>query len=83
MAKGKSYEIGVEDFKGTNVCRSCPKRIGNGPCTVYSPEGTALRRQTGHCPVVLRWADWRADKPVRTIRKARIGQGKTKQGGNR
>ena len=83
MAQGKSYPVAEDDFRGSNICRGCLKRFGNGPCTVYNQEGTATRRQAGYCPVVNRYADWRTDKPVRENKKVHVGQGKTKAGGNR
>ena len=76
--KDKSYKLEVDNFEGPNVCRGCPKRFGNGPCTVYSPEGTAFRRAAGHCPVVRRYASWHKDKPVVKVSKKRVGQQKQK-----
>jgi len=73
-------------FKGDNVCHECPRLRSNSKnedCSVYTPPGKKFRQDVGHCPVVGRWADWREDKPVITEKKARVGQGKTKQGGNK
>ena len=82
MAKGKSYNVGVDNFTGGRVCRECPKINNVGLCSVYPPDGMIFRATIGHCPVVNRWADWRTDKPTVNTTKARIGQGKTKSGGN-
>ena len=75
----ESYGIAGDDFEGPNVCRGCPKRFGNGPCTVYNDAGTAFRRAAGHCPVVRRYASWHKDKPIVVTGKKRIGQQKQRR----
>lgn len=83
MAKGESHNIVKDNFKGDQVCVDCPKTGEDNTCTVYGSSGMHFRQMVGHCPVMNRWAEWRGDKPIIVKKKARVGQGKTKQGGNK
>ena len=80
--KKESYKIIKNDFEGDDVCEGCPK-IERGFCIVYSLDGSLYRSKVGYCPISGRYASWREDKPVKVLDKKRVGQGKTKQGGNR
>lgn len=79
----REYVIVKDDFDGENVCEACPKLKTEGVCSVYTPEGMTFRTRMGHCPVSDRWANWREDKPIYDKSgKKRVGQGKTRSGGN-
>lgn len=80
--KDQSYGLREDNFKGDNVCKNCYKLNDKGNCTAYRPEGMVRWQKMGNCPLSGRWADWREDKPKEIIKKRRVGQGKTKQGGN-
>ncbi len=79
----ESYKIEVDNFEGDVVCSVCPKLNVLGECTVYGREGMKFRSDNGYCPVVNRYASWHKDKPIPMKARVRVGQGKTKQGGNK
>lgn len=65
------------------LCVDCNKREGER-CTVFNREGVSLHNSRGYCIVGRQYsADYAArHKPTISNRRARVGQGKTKQGGN-
>ena len=76
------YTLVKDDFDGADVCEKCPRLIDEGICSAYSHDGMIRWQKMGHCALSGRWANWREDRPIDPKAKKRVGQGKTRSGGN-